>query len=204
MKFGLLGIPWDFTASLGWPGSRYAPAAIRDAFKWIAMRFTGDGFYWIDREQELAVPDTNFLVDRGDVAVLASDLDESFRRIAAATASCWNDSQTLIAMGGDDGVTFPVVKGLHDEAGGSWGLIHLDAHLDLMDRSDFQGSFSHSSPIRRITELARVDAQAVVQVGGRNFNFTESHQYAETSGIVQIPAASFWRLGTEAVTERVL
>ena len=202
--FGLLGVPWDFTASLGWPGSRYAPAAIREAFKWIAMRYSEDGFYWIDEQQGIAVDNATFLVDRGDVEVLASDLSESFRRIAIAAGTCWIDGQTLIALGGDDGITYPIVKGLHDASDGTWGVIHLDAHMDLLDRSPFQGAYSHSSHLRRITELSRVDSASIVQIGGRNFNFLESREYALSRGITQITAAQYWDCGTQAIVSKTV
>lgn len=204
MKFGFLGIPWDVTSSLGWPGSRYAPEEVRRAFRWLEMRLASGAVYWLDREQVVGMPDAGFVIDRGDVEVMADDREETFARISAAARACADEGQVLMAVGGDDAVTYPVVRGLHDRSTGTWGMLHLDAHLDLMDRSEYQGAHSHSSGIRRITELSRFRPEALVQIGVRNFNFAASHAYVQERGIQHIPASEFWRIGTEAAVERAL
>ena len=37
-SFELIGVPFDGGATLGWPGSRYAPARIRAALEWMRLR----------------------------------------------------------------------------------------------------------------------------------------------------------------------
>ncbi|HVA38963.1 MAG TPA: arginase family protein [Candidatus Dormibacteraeota bacterium] len=203
MKFAYLGVPWDYTSSLGWPGSRYAPDAVREAFKWINMRLQAEAVYWLDREEVIATHG-GLVTDRGNVELVADDLGESFRRIERAIAACLAEGFIPMAVGGDDAVTYPIVKGLHDSTQGSWGMVHLDAHLDLMDSSPYQGRFSHSSGVRRATELPRFRSDALVQVGCRNFNFPSSKRYVEERGIKHLSAAEYDRIGTEAAVARVL
>jgi formiminoglutamase/agmatinase len=74
-----------------------------------------------------------------------------------------------LVIGGDDSVFFPTAAGIHDAVGGSVAIVHFDAHLDLLDHSDSQGTHSQSSGMRRSLELDRVDARTCVQVGTRNF-----------------------------------
>lgn len=204
MKFGLIGVPWDFTSSLGWPGSRYAPDAVRAAFRWINMRLETGEVYWLDREQLVKVPEEGLVEDLGDVQVLADDREASFRRIEEKVAGCISGGRIPLVVGGDDAVTYPAVKALHDATDGSWGLIHLDAHLDLMDRSDYQGAHSHSSGIRRVTELSRFATRSMIQVGVRNFNFAASHEYVTRTGITHLSAAEYWRIGTDEAVQRSL
>lgn len=203
MRFAYLGVPWDYTSSLGWPGSRYAPDTVREAFKWINMRLQSEAVYWLDREEVVAT--TGGLVgDRGNVDLVAYDVNESFARIERAVGECLEDGFIPLVVGGDDAVTFPIVKGLHDRTSSTWGMIHFDAHLDLMDSSPYQGRLSHSSGVRRVTELPRFKGEALVQVGCRNFNFPASKKYVDERGIKHISAAEYDRIGTKAAVERII
>src|SRR5262249_46101810 len=81
---------------------------------------------------------------------------------------------------------------------------HLDAHLDLLDESEAQGRYSHSSGVRRGLELPRVDGRRVIQVGTRNFNFAASKRFLDSIGGTELPAREFARLGPLRAAERAL
>jgi arginase family enzyme len=49
--FELIGVPFDGGATLGWPGSRYAPARIRSALAWMTMRIQGGQIYALGTAQ---------------------------------------------------------------------------------------------------------------------------------------------------------
>jgi agmatinase len=106
-------------------------------------------------------------------------------------------------IGGDDSILFPAVAGLHDAVTGTVGIVHLDAHLDLLDQSPAQGRYSQSSGMRRALELVRVRARQCVQVGTRNFNFPSSKRFLDEVGLTELPATLVARHGVEWTVARI-
>ena len=65
-EFSFIGVPFDGAATLGRPGSRYAPDEVRRHLEWMKMRVEDRRIYWIDRDE--VVPfDPAALHDVGDV-----------------------------------------------------------------------------------------------------------------------------------------
>ncbi len=202
-RYALVGAPYDGSATLGWPGSRYGPEEVRRALSRLARRADGGEIYSLD--DNLNVPwDPAWFVDAGDAAVVPSDDARTRAAVRDAVAGRLGRGEVPVLVGGDDSVSFPFLHALHDTAPGPVGLIHLDAHLDLMDASEGQGRYSHSSGIRRGLELPRLDGRRVIQIGTRNFNFPTSKRFVDASGVTQLPAREFERIGTHAAAERAL
>ncbi len=203
LRYALIGAPYDGSATLGWPGSRYGPEEVRRALRWLARRAEGGEIYSLD--DDLNVPwDPAWLVDAGDASVVPSDDAKTRAAVRDAVAGRLGRGDVPVLVGGDDSVSFPFLQALHDAAPGPIGLVHLDAHLDLMDASEAQGRYSHSSGIRRSLELPRLDGRRVIQIGTRNFNYPASKRFVDASGVTQLPAREFERIGTQAAAERAL
>jgi len=200
--YDLWGVPFDGASTLGWPGSRYAPARIRDALRWMTMRVQ-DGQVYSNDTGALHPYPTGLVRDRGDVAVVPHDLMATLDACAAAVSESVRDGRAPVVLGGDDSLLYACVKGFHDAHEGTIGIVHFDAHLDLLDESPAQGRYSQSSGMRRALELDRVSARRSIKVGVRNFNFPASHRFINEHGLEQVPAAEFHRAGTEAVAERI-
>lgn len=198
-----IGVPFDGAATLGWPGSRYAPARIREALSWMRMR-NQDGLVYSLQTGQLHPAGPDVLVDGGDVAVVPHDLEATLEATSKAVSRCVAAGRAPIVLGGDDSVLFSAVRGLHDAVHGSVGVIHFDAHLDLMDESPAQGRFSQSSGMRRNLELDRVSPEHCIQVGLRHFNFPGSREFVMAGGPAQITAPEFHRIGVAAAVERIL
>jgi formiminoglutamase/agmatinase len=145
--------------------------------------------------------DPDSLRDAGDVAVIPHDLMATLAATRSLVAAERAAGRIPIVVGGDDSILFPAVAGVHDALEGSVAVVHFDAHLDLLDRSDAQGTHSQSSGMRRALELGRVDARQCVQVGTRNFNFPSSKRFIEESGLTEIPATRVLREGVPAALE---
>ena len=201
-SFDLWGVPFDGAATLGWPGSRYAPERVRRALGWMRMRVQDGRIYSNDtgRLHELA-PDA--LRDRGDADIVAHDLTATLDACSAAVASSVADGRVPIVIGGDDSLLFGCVRGFHDAHDGSIGILHFDAHLDLLDESRQQGRFSQSSGMRRALELPRVSAEHSIQVGVRNFNFPASQKFIREIGLGQMSAVEYHDIGTHRAVERI-
>ena len=182
-----IGAPYDGAATLGWPGSRYAPAEIRRQLQWMTMRVQDGLMYWVD-EDRLVPFEPRQLHDAGDAAIVPHDLMASLAAVRAKTAEEVRGGRIPAVIGGDDSILFPAVAGFHDAVEGSVAIVHFDAHLDLMDESPAQGRYSHSSGMRRALELPRVSARHSVQVGPRNFNYPASKHFIDKIGLTELPA----------------
>jgi formiminoglutamase len=115
------------------------------------------------------------IADAGNI--VSPDLDE-----AAAISLIRNaqaKSKLLIALGGDNSITYSVFAGVQAE-----GLITLDAHHDVRD------GINNGSPVRRIIESG-LSGKKVVQIGIADFsNSPEYVARAQDFGIHVIPRAS--------------
>jgi formiminoglutamase/agmatinase len=198
----LIGAPFDGAATLGWPGARYAPAEIRRHLGWMTMRAQEGLLYWID-EDRLVPFDPSRLVDAGDAAVVPHDLLATLRAVREKTAQETRAGRIPVVVGGDDSILYPAVAGFHDAVPGTIALVHLDAHLDLLDESPGQGRYSQSSGMRRALELDRVLARHSVQVGTRNFNFPSSKRFIDAVGLTELPARAVLRHGPDWTLERI-
>jgi agmatinase len=202
-SFDLWGVPFDGGATLGWPGSRYAPARVRAALSWMLMRGQDQRIYSNDTGLIHPFP-SDLIRDCGDADVVAHDLMVSLDACSRAVASSVDSGRIPIVIGGDDSLLFACLKGFHDSHKGSIGIVHFDAHLDLMDENRQQGRYSHSSGMRRALELPRVSSRHSIQVGARHFNFPSSHDFIREIDLAQLPTVEFFRLGTEAAVQRIL
>lgn len=201
--FDMWGVPFDGGATLGWPGARYAPDRIRAALAWMTMRIEDGQIFALDTMEVLDVPD-DLLRDRGDVEVVPHDLMATIDATSEAVALSVAEGRVPIVVGGEDSLFFPAVRGFHQAVEGTVGVIHFDAHLDLLDENVRQGRHSHSSGMRRSVELERVHADHCIQVGARHFNYPSSAAFIEEVKLAEVPAVAFHERGTEAVVEEVL
>jgi len=198
----LIGAPYDGAATLGWPGARYAPDEVRRHLAWMRMRVQDGHIYWVD-EDRIVPWRPEQLVDRGDAPIVPHDLMATLDAVRAKTTAEALAGHVPAVIGGDDSILFPAVAGVHDALTGSLGIVHLDAHLDLLDESPAQGRYSQSSGMRRALELPRVRARHSVQVGTRSFNFPSSKRFIDEMGLTELPAARVARHGVDWTLARV-
>lgn len=202
-RFDLWGVPYDGGSTLGYPGSRYAPTRIREALGWITQRVQDGAIYSLESNTIFEIGD-DLVRDRGDADVVPHDLVATVEACAAAVADSVRDGRVPIVLGGDDSLFFPSVKGLHDAVEGSVGVIHFDAHLDLLDHNPHQGRHSQSSGMRRSLELDRVVPENCLQVASRHFNFPSSGDFKRSSGLSHLTVGEFQALGPAGAARRIL
>lgn len=138
----LLGVPAHLT-SISPTGAHRTPAAIREA---LARFSTWAASVPVDL-RELR------LVDLGD----APDPDTDAGETATAGLVESLDGTPLVALGGDNSITYAVARGSAAD-----GLVTLDAHHDLRDGR------SNGSPVQRLVE-AGMSGTRVVQIGIADF-----------------------------------
>ncbi|MFA5809588.1 MAG: arginase family protein [Thermoleophilia bacterium] len=202
-RIALLGVPFDNASSLGRPGARYAPTRIRTALGWNLNRVRNNSFYDVEAGRIIHLDDYG-VMDYGDCFIAGYDQLETFNHARLAMAEVLQAGAFPIALGGDHEVSIPLLQAFHDQTEGPLGIIHVDAHLDLVDENPRQGRFSGSSPMRRALEMGRFNAKNLVQVGVRGFNYPDQFEYIADQGIHHITALKVHEIGGQAAAERAV
>ena len=169
--FGLLGVP-AHTTSLSPTNAHLTPGAVRAALNRYSTWSHSQG---VDLRDLAAM-------DLGDI-VEPDGTDGEARTMA--TLRSWS-GPLLVALGGDNSITYAVTKGL-----GATGLVTLDAHHDLRD------GHSNGSPVQRLLADG-FDGSRVVQIGIGDF--TNSREYAQRAaehGVTVIDRDRVDELGIE-------
>ncbi len=142
----LLGVP-TFATSISPTGAHKTPQAVRRALSkfstWCAGRHV----------------DVSSLAawDAGDVEDPDAEVEGEFRtRARAHTAAA--KATIVLAIGGDNSLTYPVCAGVFGDDLSHAGLVTLDAHHDIRDGR------SNGSPVRNLID-AGLDPHRVVQIG---------------------------------------
>ncbi|WP_315108680.1 agmatinase family protein [uncultured Microbacterium sp.] len=152
----LLGVP-TWRTSLSPTGAHATPAAIREALPRYGTTVLGPPTIDLDEVLRIA--------DAGDVPEPDGDAGEA--RTIERVRELAGASDLVIALGGDNSLTYPVALGAR-----ATGLITFDAHFDLRD------GVSNGTPVRRLVEdvptaagvpTARIDPTRIVQIGLADF-----------------------------------
>ena len=153
-EIGILGIPFDGASSFR-RGSAEAPDRIRSLTPHTAP-FTEEG-------NPLAALRVR---DYGNVE--ADPACKAFSAAVTEAAPRVLRHPFALFLGGDHSVTIPLVTAAARTVEAPLGILHLDAHLDLMDT--FEGlTWSHACTARRILNLPNVDPSLFAFVGTRSW-----------------------------------
>ena len=185
VDLGLFGVLASET-SISATGANHTPAEIRVA---LARYST---WSW-SQNQDLR--DLSF-ADFGDSESPDSEDGEAVTMDLAHKVT--SNSKLAIALGGDNSITYAVMRGVFGEDLASAGLITFDAHHDLRD------GISNGSPVRRLIE-AGLPGKSVVQIGINDFS--NSPQYAARAkelGIHVISRAALRNRTAESVMDEAL
>ena len=167
----LVGVP-AWRTSISPTGANATPEAVREAL----LRYST---YSTEHEIDLA---SLRLVDAGDIEDPDGPAGE--KRVMTRLAHSNPHHGFLVALGGDNSITYSVALGVWGEKISQAGLITLDAHHDLRDGE------SNGSPVRRLIE-AGLSGTRVVQIGIADYsNSPEYAARARDFGITVISRAS--------------
>jgi formiminoglutamase len=182
---GLLGIP-TYSTSVTPRSSLSTPTAVRSALE----RYSTWSF-----SDQVDLANTMCIVDYGDV--LDPDSDGGTGVVEALGA--FDDNLELrVLLGGDNATTWHAMRALAGTELSSYGLVTLDAHLDLRD------GVSNGSPVRHLLE-AGLDGHHVVQVGLADFSNSAFYaRKAYDAGITVITRDKLRSLSVEAAVARAL
>jgi agmatinase len=184
----IAGVPLDL-GTTNRAGTRDGPAAIRRASRMLV-----DGVHpehWSD-------PRTLDLADLGDFAIALGDLAGSLARIEEQAAACAH----LVALGGEHGITLPLLRALTKRRGGAVGLLHVDAHCDTWEES-FGQPLAHGSVFYHAIREGLVDPRRMVQLGLRSPIDRPTWDWTLAQGVTIITAQQALESTPAALADRI-
>lgn len=182
------GVPLDL-GTTNRAGARDGPAAIRRASRMLV-----DGAHPEHRVEPAAME----LADVGDLAIALGDLEGSLAAIERQAAPLAH----LIALGGEHGITLPLLRALRKRLGQRLGLLQFDAHLDTWE-TNFGQRFAHGSVFYHAITEGLVDPGRMIQVGIRSPVDRGTRNWTLAQGVTILGAQEAHEIGPAAVAARV-
>ena len=186
--FVVAGVPLDI-GTTNRAGARDGPHAIRRA-----SRMLTDGEhpeFWIE-------PATMNLADIGDLQLALGDIPASLRLIEQQVAGLAH----LVALGGEHGITLPLLRALAQRVGGALALVHFDAHVDTWP-TNFGQTHAHGSVFYHAIEERLVEPHRMIQIGIRSPVEREVWDWTIGQGVTVLTAQDVHAVGPDAVVQRI-
>src|SRR5579863_9211012 len=139
-EVAILGAPFDGGTTFR-PGSRFGPAAIREAS--LLLRPYNEAL-------DLSPFNERQVVDAGDAAPNPVDIVGAHRSIESSAAALHRSGARVLGLGGDHSVSLPLLRAAA-ATHGRLSLLALDAHTDTWD-SYFGSPLTHGTMFRRAAE----------------------------------------------------
>ena len=183
-KIALVGVPAN-KGSISPTSADQTPDAIRGAL----ARFST---YSTSQDIELS---EEFFTDLGNID--SPDGSEGVARVHSFVKDLLAKHQLIIALGGDNSITYSVASGLWPDLS-KIGLITFDAHHDLRDGQ------SNGSPVWQLIQ-AGLPGKNIVQIGIADFaNSAQYSQRAKENGITVISRAQLREQSIAEVLRKAL
>jgi formimidoylglutamase len=180
----MFGVPFD-TSILGRRGAKSGPAAVRSGL---------ETFLSYDPNVDVNLGDAPRVADHGDVDVMFTDVDATWDRVTTVMRGIAELGSPVVAIGGDHGTTFPLIRGVCQAVAGRVGVISVDGHFDV--RISHHGEKSSGVPFRYMLE------ELPDKVAGRNFtefgiggwlNTKMYKDYLDEQGVRVITGREMWK-----------
>jgi agmatinase len=149
----ILGAPLDSTASYR-PGSRFGPAAIREASYGLET-------FSLDLNADL---DDCSYMDLGDLELPFGDPNPALGLIEEQVIKIYSENRIPLMLGGEHLVSLGAIRAAA-KTHRDLAVVHLDAHADLRD-DYLRQKMSHATVMRRVYELLGGDSLS--QIGIRS------------------------------------
>ncbi len=187
----IMGVPFDGAVS-GARGAAEAPGRLRELSK-RSSPFSEEG-----RDlRDMAI------YDRGDVPY-NHDWVNYFTEVEKQAFDLFKTGTLPLFLGGDHSVTIPLstafARHYHPEP---VGMVHLDAHSDLMDIYHDQ-KWSHACPQRRFMEQENTKPKNLFLVGIREFEAEEVAFWKDNPDLGLVTARRYYRDGHKAVINEMV
>ncbi|MFD1883016.1 agmatinase [Paracoccus pacificus] len=191
IDIGLCGVPFDLGLNYR-SGPRQGPAGVREASRIIRRIHPVSGI----RPYDIAT-----VADIGDAPINPLNKDESIDQIQAYFEAVKAAGIRPIAIGGDHTIPTPILRAL--AADRPVGMLHIDAHADVLDTM-CGTKVNHATFMRRAYEEKLIDPKRVVQLGLRGSRFGDDDvQFGYDNGYTVITQDDYEDMGRAAVIEKI-
>ncbi|HEX2942225.1 MAG TPA: agmatinase [Rhodopila sp.] len=181
------GIPMDI-GTTNRSGTREGPAAIRRASR---MLTDGDHpVHWVE-------PAAMNVADVGDFSLALGDIPGSLAAIERQAAGIAH----LLALGGEHGITLPLLRALVRRLGRPVGLIHFDAHVDTWP-DNFGQAYAHGSPFFHAINEGLIEPHRMIQIGIRSPVQKDVMDWTTGKGVTVLSAQDVHAAGPAAVAQQ--
>jgi agmatinase len=190
LEVAVLGAPYDGGATFR-PGSRFGPAAIREASALLRP---------YSEPLDVSPFAEAQVADAGDAAANPFDISAAHEQIERAATSLHERGAAVLGLGGDHSVALPLLRAA-SRRHGKLSLLQLDAHTDTWD-SYYGVKVTHGTIFRRAAEEGLIDPSRSVQIGLRGSVYA-SADYEENRelGFNMMLAREFDAVGAEGAIE---
>jgi agmatinase len=107
-----------------------------------------------------------------------------------------------MTLGGEHGITLPLLRALRSRHDHPLGLVHFDAHVDTWPDS-FGQAFGHGSPFWHAIREGLIDPARTVMVGIRSPVQREVWNWTVAQGVTILPAQAVHEAGPAETAARV-
>ena len=153
------GVPYDLAVT-NRPGTRFGPRSIRTSSSQLS--WFGSSWPWsFDPFKFLSA------TDYGDCDLDHGYPDKIPDQIQAHTHHLLSGDATVVSMGGDHFITYPILKPFYEKYG-PISLVHFDAHSDTWEEEEER--IDHGTMFYHAARLGLVDPERSVQIGLRTWN----------------------------------
>ena len=183
----IAGIPFDL-GTTNRPGARFGPGAIRQASRMLV-----DGehpLHWVD-------PASALVADIGDFTIALGDIAGSLAEFEGQAAPI----EHLVALGGDHGITLPLLRALAKRHGAS-ALIHFDAHVDTWPEN-FGQTYAHGSVFYHAIQEGLIEPRRMIQIGVRSPVERSVHDWTLNQGVVMVTAQDVHEQGPATIAQHI-
>jgi agmatinase len=188
-EFVIAGVPMDI-GTTNRSGTRDAPAAIRRASRMLTDG--GHPEHWVE-------PARMSVSDIGDFALALGDIPGSLLAIQSQAAAIGH----VLALGGEHGITLPLLRALTQRLGHPVALVHFDAHVDTWP-DNFGQTYAHGSPFYHAINEGLVDPRRMIQIGIRSPVQRDVMDWTLAQGVTVLSAQDVHASGPAAVAARII
>ena len=195
----VVGLPFEKSAPMN-SGHKYGPKTLRD----LSKNFMGTTEPWLDGKFDIPF-DSARIVDYGTIDTygcfdLTTEVEvalEHYRKIVN------EDGCSTLMWGGDHTVTYLPIHCL-GELHGPLGLIHFDAHYDLVTKADFPYPYHSGNMFTKNMAEGNLDPDRMITMGvrGRMTGLVGGH--AKNLGVDVVMAEECRITPAEEMAQRVI
>lgn len=151
-----------------------------------------------DHPEHWVEPARMAVSDIGDFALALGDIQGSLTAIQSQAEPIGH----LIALGGEHGITLPLLRALTQRLRRPVALVHFDAHVDTW-ADNFGQAYAHGSPFYHAINEGLVDPARMIQVGIRSPVQKDVMDWTLSKGVTVLSSQDVHTSGPAAVAARI-